>query len=93
VYGNKKDSDGKILNAKGVKREFEISISQGLIPIPIAPTGYAAKEIFDEVTNPKNNYYAGNEWIITHLKSIEGDLLKDEGIITKIINIIQTINK
>jgi hypothetical protein len=93
VFGNIKDSKGEIVNADGVLREFKITISQGLIPIPIGPTGYVAKEIYDEVTNPINNYYSGNEWIIDHLKAMTYGSPNQEVILSEISFIIQTINK
>nr|WP_199161519.1 SIR2 family protein [Elizabethkingia sp. ASV34] len=49
VFGNKHDGDG-IINAGGVKREFDIAVEKGLIPIPLSYTGFMAKEIFDEIS-------------------------------------------
>jgi len=48
VFGNKDEGAG-VIDAKGVRREFEIAMEKGLIPIPIHYTGYMSKVLFDEV--------------------------------------------
>lgn len=93
IFGNKNDGKGNIISANGVRREFEIAISQGLIPIPIAATGYITQEIFDEILKAPENFYVGMEWIIPIIKELASDKLKAEEIIKKVITIIQTINK
>lgn len=93
IFGNKNDGKGNIISANGVKREFEIAISQGLIPIPIAATGYITRDLFDEVLKAPEQYYNGMEWIIPIIKKLASDNLSAEEIIKNVITIIQTINK
>ena len=93
IFGNKNDGHGNIILANGVKREFEIAISQGVIPIPIASTGYITQEIFDEIIKTPEKFYEGMEWIIPIVKELTSDKLTREEIINKVISIIQTINK
>ncbi len=93
IFGNKDDGKGKIISANGVKREFEIAISQGLIPIPIAATGYITKEVFDEIIKAPEKIYEGMEWIIPIITELASDELSSDEIIKKVITIIQTINK
>ncbi len=93
IFGNKKDGQGNIILANGVKREFEIAIAQGLIPIPIASTGYITQEIFDEILKTPEKFYNGIEWIIPFVKEFTSDKLSREEIINKVITIIQMINK
>lgn len=93
VFGNKKDDNGNITPANGVKREFEIAISQGLIPIPIAATGYISQTIFDLIMKDAGNFYEGVEWIIPKVKDLASDKLTSDEIIKKVISIIQIINK
>ena len=56
VFGNKL-KDGKIIEANGVIREFEISAEQGNICIPIGLTGYSAKTIFEVIKSSPEKYY------------------------------------
>lgn len=93
IFGNKNDGQGNIILANGVKREFEIAIAQGLIPIPIASTGYITQEIFDEILKTPEKFYNGIEWIIPIVKELTSDKLSREEIINKVITIIQKINK
>jgi hypothetical protein len=93
IFGNKNDGKGNIISANGVKREFEIAISQGLIPIPIAATGYITQEIFDEILKTPEKFYEGMDWVIPIIKELASDKLPAEEIIKKAITIIQTINK
>ncbi|MDP2161788.1 MAG: SIR2 family protein [Flavobacterium sp.] len=93
IFGNKNDGKGNVISANGVKREFEIAILQGLIPIPIAATGYITQEIFDEIFKAPEKYYDGMEWIIPIIKELASDKLSVEEIIQKVITIIKTVNK
>jgi hypothetical protein len=93
IFGNKNDGKGNIISANGVKREFEIAIQQGLIPIPIAATGYITKVIFDEVLKTPQKCYEGMDWIIPIIKDLASDKLSSDEIIKQVITIIQTINK
>ena len=49
--------NGKIIDANGVLREFEISSSLGNICIPIGCTGYASKVIYEKIIYDVENYY------------------------------------
>lgn len=93
IFGNKNDGKGNIISANGVKREFEIAISQGLIPIPIAATGYTTQEIFDVIFTAPEKYYEGMDWIIPIIKELASNKLTAEEIIKNVITIIQSINK
>jgi hypothetical protein len=93
IFGNKNDGIGNVVPAKGVKREFEIAISQGVIPIPIAATGYITQEIFDEILKAPEKFYEGMDWIVPIIKELASNKMTAEDIIKKIITIIQTINK
>ena len=93
IFGNKNDGNGNVISANGVKREFEIAISKGLIPIPIAATGYITQELFDEIFKASDKYYVGMEWVIPIIKELASDKLSANEIIQKVITIIQKINK
>lgn len=93
IFGNKNDGKGNIISANGVKREFEIALSQGLIPVPVAATGYITKQIYDLIIKDAANIYKGIEWIIPLVNELASDKLSPDEIIKKVINIIQTINK
>ena len=92
LFGNKKDTNGKIIIADGVLKEFEISNSYGLIPIPIASTEYAAKEIFNEVIADENKHFEGEEWIVNRLKTIESIDKKWDSIIDELISLLNQLN-
>ena len=49
IFGNKKDSSGNIITAPGCLDEYHIAKAEGNCIIPIGSTGYAAKDIYDEV--------------------------------------------
>ncbi|PQJ12632.1 hypothetical protein CJD36_002500 [Flavipsychrobacter stenotrophus] len=93
IFGNKSDGKGNIISANGVKREFEIAIQQGLIPIPIPSTGYVSSEIYNDIINGAHEYYKGVESIIPIIKHLGAEHITPEEIIKNIISIIQTINK
>lgn len=93
IFGNKNDGNGNVISANGVKREFEISIQHGLIPIPIASTGYIANEIYEEIIKSPEKYYPVTPWITEIIKELKSNTISPEEIIKKVVTIIQTINK
>jgi hypothetical protein len=93
IFGNKNDEEGNVIPANGVKREFEIAIQQGLIPIPIAATGYITNDIFEEIFKNPEKYYVGSEWIIPLIEELTSDKLTAYEIVQKVLIIIHAINK
>ena len=94
LFGNKLDKDKNVILADGVKKEFEIAIKNGVIPLPISVTGYMAKEIYDEMAKDLNSFFPDNPELIPALEEIAGlGADKTEEIIDKIINLIKRVNK
>lgn len=93
IFGNKSDGNGNIILANGVKREFEIAIEQGLIPILVPATGYVTNEIYNEIFKNPEKYYPGLEWIIPLINELASDALTAEELVKKVLGIIQRINK
>ncbi len=93
IFGNKKDKDGKLIEANGVKREFDIAVEKGLIPIPVGATGYVSKIISEEVLKDAEKYYPNHKEIIPVVEELADEKLEPDAIIEKIIKIIQIINK
>lgn len=56
VLGNKR-VNSCIMNADGVRREFEIAREHGLNVVPIGATGYMANEIWTEMMSTFDTYY------------------------------------
>lgn len=91
LFGNKVEGANTV-NAGGVKREFEIALQHGLIPLPIAYTGFMAKELYDEISKDfaKNNL---DEEIFNDLSNLtldKDDLTKS---VSQIVSIIKKIAK
>jgi hypothetical protein len=93
IFGNKIDAEGKIIHAGGVKREFEIAVDNGLLPIPISVTGYISEEIYNIIMESPERYYAGVEWVIPLITELADKEVPLKDIIDKVITIIQKINK
>jgi len=56
VFGNKL-VDGKLVLSNGMKEEFDIAVSKGVVPIPIGFTGYISSELWSEVTTNFDKYF------------------------------------
>ena len=93
MFGNKKDSSNNIVPADGVEKEFNIAIDNGLIPIPIATTGYMSKTIYDKIVTDSDKYLHGHNWILQELNKMNNDSTSQEDIIKIILNIIKKLNK
>jgi hypothetical protein len=93
IFGNKKEKDGKLIDANGVKREFDIAVEKGLIPIPVGATGYVSKIISEVVLKDADKYYPNHKEIVPVIEELAEEKLEPDTIIEKIIKIIQIINK
>lgn len=92
VFGNKLEG-GSVVNAGGVRKEFEICLKKGLVPIPIPQTGYMAEELYGEVMSNANAIYSGIEWIIPEIESIAAAGNNSEAIMKMISLIAKRISK
>ena len=92
VFGNKR-VNGDVVDASGVRREFEIAIEHGLVPIPIAASGYMAKALWDEVLADPAKYYPGMDWIVPLIKGLDTRQPNDTDLVSRIIKIIKDLNK
>jgi len=93
IFGNKKKPDGELILANGVQREFEIAIENGLIPIPIAGTGYMSEEVYRIIKSDAGKYYKGLDWIMPIIDELAQPALPQKDIIEKVIFIIKQLNK
>ena len=94
LFGNKKNpkKENEIILADGVKKEFEIAIKAGCIPIPIGSTGYMAKELWGEIHVNWSDYYTNVGEIEDDLKILQEEQQADK-VIAEIVRIIEIINK
>lgn len=91
LFGNK-SKDGKVINADGLMKEFEIACINNVKVIPIGVTGYQTKIIWQEVINNFDKYYPdGND--IKSLFEELGELTDIDSIIKNIITIINKIRR
>ena len=92
VFGNKL-VDGKVVEASGVKREFEIAFDQGLVLIPLGLTGYTAQVLWDTVVADPARYYKGIEWIVPLVKELNDPSIPHTELVKKLIRILQRLNR
>lgn len=88
IFGNKADGKGGIMNANGVRREFEIAIAHGLVPIAIGATEYEAREIYEEIMKEPGKYYGGLDWIVDEVKHLAEAAISTDEIVTTVIRIL-----
>jgi hypothetical protein len=93
LFGNK-DSNGNVVNANGVKREFEIAKDKGLKLIPIGATGYVAEELWKLVNDDFDSYFPNAKPNFKKNFKILGDPSNSfSKIVTAIVNIIDELNR
>lgn len=57
VFGNKRDSSGKIVLSNGMREEFDLCVERGAHPLPIGATGYMAQELWKEMIADLSKFY------------------------------------
>lgn len=93
VFGNKKDDSGNIVDANGVRREFEIAIEHGLLPIPIGITGFVAEQLADEISKDLEQYFGKEARILGLIKDLAKVDAEPVDVIDKVIKILKEIGK
>lgn len=87
IFGNKfDDKTGKIINANGMIEEFDISVSNGVIPIPVGATGFTANVLWQRVMEDFEKYVG-----IEDLKGLYTDLGDENKTTEKLIEIVLKI--
>ncbi|WP_088224929.1 SIR2 family protein [Desulfosporosinus sp. FKB] len=90
IFGNKFDDNGNVILANGMFEEFEISVKNGTIPIPVGVTGFAAQQLWQKVLDNFESYILRPE--LKSLYKLLGDSnIPDLEIIKAIINIINKL--
>ena len=85
MFGNKLEN-GTILLSNGMEEEFDISKKNGNILIPVASTGYMAKQLWENKLNRVCDENIKTEMQILSQKDSELDLLK-----TNILSILRKV--
>ena len=92
IFGNKNDK-GKIINADGVIKEFEIAKQNQCICIPIGTTQHASKIIFEEISKNPENYYDNYEAIFPFIEKLNDTNLSLDEILKVIQELLNKIKK
>jgi len=93
VFGNKLASDGSIVVASGMTREFEIAVAQGRVPIPIGATGFAAAEIAKQVIAEPKRYYSGIEWVAPLIANLADPATPRSDLVKEVIELVQKLGR
>jgi hypothetical protein len=57
LFGNRRNSDGSLKDAKGVVEEFDLAVAAGVAVVPIGSTGFAAELLHKRILENFENYY------------------------------------
>lgn len=91
VFGNKYDENKCLVNANGVRKEFDIAVKKGKYVFPIGATGYMAKELADIVLSDFKNYNGDMPNIEKILRRLNNKDMSSDDIIAGILQIIDAI--
>lgn len=90
MFGNKIDQDGSIIEANGMIEEFDISVGNEVIPIPVGATGFTSKRLWDKVMNDFKAYVPDGKLEPLYRKLGNEDL-PDSELIDTVITIIRQL--
>jgi hypothetical protein len=86
VFGNKIEA-GKVVQANGLRREFEIAKEKELLLIPIGATGYVANQLWQEVMASFTDHFPTHEDLKPLFERL-GDPSDRQRLIATVIGII-----
>ncbi|TAF97590.1 MAG: hypothetical protein EAZ32_02685 [Cytophagia bacterium] len=91
IFGNKKNEESKIIDADGVRKEFEIAKKQGCFLIPIGMTGYMASELWQEVMDDFSTFYPNHPHLKDKFEKLDDYSLPKEEILKNVKEIINRL--
>ena len=91
IFGNTIEK-GKIVLADGVKKEFEISLAQNSIVVPIGATGYISKELWSETITNYVQYFGSNNFIDL-FKELGNETTPPDALVKLIIDFLNKLIK
>lgn len=93
VFGNKAEN-GKVVEADGVKAEFDKAVAKGLIPVPVGASGFVAESLWRTVLSDPDKYYKSDLEKITPLLEALGSSAGDPVELVKpLTNLIEILTK
>ena len=92
MFGNKKDEKGNIINADGVKKEFDIAVNKNKYVFHVGATGYKVKELAELVLSNFEKYNGNMPNIKKKLEKLNTPKLPKEEIIEIILSIIDILS-
>ena len=92
IFGNKKQDDN-IVEANGVKTEFDIAIDAKHIVIPVGCTGYMAQKLWEQINLNIEEYYGKvNDEVRKTFQSLNTKMSNDE-IVSNIVKLIKLLRR
>src|SRR5206468_12039464 len=92
IMGNK-DVGGKIVNADGMRREFQAARDKDLYVVPVGASGSMALELWKEVMGNIKTFFPDNEAVVRPLLAAIGDTSKDpEAIVAPLLELIDKLS-
>ncbi|RYJ16598.1 hypothetical protein C5Y41_04800 [Rahnella variigena] len=90
LFGNKL-TEGRIVNAGGVRTEFQIALDLGRAVLPIGITGYMSKELTDEMLADPDKYFTQYPWLKSEVTQLADPSIDRAKIEKKILTIIKKL--
>ncbi len=91
IVGNKLDAaTGSVVEAEGVLEEFEIAAALGKYPIPVGATGYAARNVYQEVQTSLDRYFPDGG-VKGHFKTLGRETSTNEEIVDAVVGILRQV--
>lgn len=56
LFGNKIDSEGKLIDSNGMQEEFDISKTNGNTLLPVGGTGFMSRNLWENVSDNEDNH-------------------------------------
>jgi hypothetical protein len=90
LFGNK-CHDGHIVNADGMRKEFQIAHDAGVAVIPLGVTGYMAKQLADEILADSSKYFAPYTWLETEVTQLADMSTDRSNIENQVLSILKRL--
>lgn len=91
LFGNKRDKAGNLIDADGMREEFNIAYQQGKYVFPVGPTGGTAKILADDVLFDYTKYNKTSSKVERLFRTLNCSSITADEIIEKICAIIDAI--
>lgn len=94
LFGNKRDTRGRLVQADGMRDEFDCGQAAGVVPLPVGATGDVAHALWTQVSeNPAAYYPQASAAFMKHFQMLGRRTANNEQLIRSVLAMVEELRR